>query len=477
MRSTRVKRTEKHANSVYEWLGIKNKTYGRAIIASLVTIFIVGLFSVFVRAPFSWYDEQAHYTKAAAYSNLHISRTSGKISTNQEAFAHRGITNILLSLEDKTDKVISWNWTSDYQDLPYTSEKLLSAVPSGAGIYTPFVYFPQIIVGWVNKLFKLNVVTEFLLMRLAGFIVSFILLVLAIKITPIGKFAIAGLMLLPTMIVSMTAISADTLSNVMILLFLAYFMKLYVQLTQDKAISSKEWLKFIVISAMIVLCKIPSFIVLGLYLPLVYTGYKRKQMTSRQMIILLSLLGVFALFTVVWAVLVTRSNTFATGTVDASRQIQFILADLPRALDVFFKNIFQFNILAIQLGYNDINNYQNMPIIFSVIYFCALTYSCSLEDDNDMFITSTMETKWIACFKVLMFVFVVLFSFYTMYTQFSQVGSGVIDGVQPRYIYSFIPLLFPATKLYKSDLSKIIPTWLLLVLPLAYYIAVTLIQL
>ncbi|MFR3850164.1 MAG: DUF2142 domain-containing protein [Streptococcus salivarius] len=75
--------------------------------------------------------------------------------------------------------------------------------------YTPFSYLPYVFTAYLSKIIGIKPVTEYLLMRLIGFLTYFLLFILAIKITPVGKFTLAFISTIPTVIVSWTNISAD----------------------------------------------------------------------------------------------------------------------------------------------------------------------------------------------------------------------------------------------------------------------------
>lgn len=446
------------------------------ILMSLSIIFFIGMISVFGRAPFSWYDEQNHYAKVISYSNFDFSRSSGTISSGQEEFINTGMQDIAHSLGGYTEEVIGFDWIEEYSSLKNSATTVASDLTTSASIYTPIVYFPYILAGWISKFLTFNIVTEFILMRLLGFLVSFLIFAYAIKVTPVGKFPLSILGLLPTLVLSMTAVSADSLSNSMIILFLAYTLKIYSTLMDTHKLSNKDLVKYTLISLIVVFSKMPSFVVLGLYFPLIYLLYKTKT-EKKKALILSFLFGIFLLSTVTWALISTPKIPVENLPTDTGQQIKFILSDIFNFIKILFKSILYYPFADMQMGYSDIHSvYSRMPMLLSVIYFGALAFSCSFRIIGEKILKNTNVLKVMYILRVLMIAFVVLFTFFTMYIKFSKVGSLEVSGVQPRYFYIYLALLFPVSNADMNNSKGMLTVWICSALPVIYYLFLFLLQ-
>ena len=187
----------------------------------LYLIFLIGLLSIFVRYPMSWYDEQVHYARVLTYSNNLSSKSEGYITQSEQDFIHLSMTIISKSLAQESQKIISIDWKSDFNNLTDSKEKVLTKDGSTAAVYSPLVYFPYIITAWTSKLLNLSTINTFLLLRLVGFLSVFWLFLLAIRKIPFGKATLLIIGSIPTVILSFTAISADTLTYGLIFLFVS----------------------------------------------------------------------------------------------------------------------------------------------------------------------------------------------------------------------------------------------------------------
>ena len=153
----------------------------------------------------SWYDEQVHYARVLTYSNNLSSKSEGYITQSEQDFIHLSMTIISKSLAQESQKIIS----------------ILTKDGSTAAVYSPLVYFPYIITAWTSKLLNLSTINTFLLLRLVGFLSVFWLFLLAIRKIPFGKATLLIIGSIPTVILSFTAISADTLTYGLIFLFVS----------------------------------------------------------------------------------------------------------------------------------------------------------------------------------------------------------------------------------------------------------------
>ena len=169
----------------------------------------------------SWYDEQVHYARVLTYSNNLSSKSEGYITQSEQDFIHLSMTIISKSLAQESQKIISIDWKSEFNNLTDSKEKVLTKDGSTAAVYSHLVYFPYIITAWTSKLLNLSTINTFLLLRLVGFLSVFWLFLLALRKIPFGNATLLIIWSIPTVILSFTAISAGTLTYGLIFLFVS----------------------------------------------------------------------------------------------------------------------------------------------------------------------------------------------------------------------------------------------------------------
>ena len=94
-------------NRIYKFLNIEQSRYKSIYLIQLYLIFLIGLLSIFVRYPMSWYDEQVHYARVLTYSNNLSSKSEGYITQSEQDFIHLSMTTISKSLAQESQKIIS----------------------------------------------------------------------------------------------------------------------------------------------------------------------------------------------------------------------------------------------------------------------------------------------------------------------------------------------------------------------------------
>lgn len=453
---------------MYHFLGVKDKTLGSLIVSVLMMMFVASLVTIFVREPMTWLDEQTHYGRAIELSNGDLfvsqngdySQMGGYISKSQKAFADRTIENRGLT-NGIRNSTVSVDWINHYGDLRYTSEQVFYANTNTVP-YTPISYIPYLFVSGINKIFRVNVVMEYVLMRIAGFLFSFMLLMMAIKIIPFGKLTLAILGASPTVIASVTAVTADGFNIVISILFIASVVKLFYKLAKDKKVTNKSILLFIGLMLIISLSKIPTFFLLGLVLPMLYMGIKEKSLAKIQIFGLVSGLVISAICVLGWVYLVRHVNTgaFWGRNVSTGSQVLYILSDIPKFIGLLSETILRYDFLNMQLGYTNTPAFLSIPQFISFIYTLALFGSVFVKDtDFSNYEIYTWYTTSFNIAKYSIFALISIAIFGVLYLQFSEIGSGSIDGVQPRYFIPFHALLFTQMSGMKS-VSKMSSYWI-----------------
>lgn len=470
---------------IKKFFKVKNNYYA-VVLASLATLlFVLGVGAIFVRQPASWYDEEIHYVRSIQIANGDILKTKnndntkygGYISVNENKFIDKAFQNKLF---DKKIQAIDINWEKNYKNLTYTSQKVYRVSVTAVN-YMPFQYFPFVAASFFSKVFKFNVTTEFILMRLSGFFVSFTLLLFSVRKLPFGKLTLMLLALCPPYFLSIASITADSFVFGMIPLFLAYVMSIFYSIISKREVTIDELIKFSIVSLALTLAKPPACLLISLVLFIAVVGRTKKIFTKKYFYFLVSLIFVLAFITLFWQYTVRMVDGrayFGITEADSSSQIKFMLSYPILALKIFAKEISNFDFSYMQLGYADKTMYMQLPRLASSFYVIAIFSSIFIGEKNSINLIEKKYVKVFNLYKVFLFMTIVIISFAVLYLQFTPVASDVILGVQQRYFlpYWLLPLLVlpRSTTVDKKIITGVVIAGLV---PVAYYLLFTFVQL
>lgn len=452
------------------------------ILVLMITLF-TGLITISLRSPMVGLDEMGHYARSIELSNGDLlslqdgnpALAGGNISSTQYEFIEEA--KQVQSGNSTKYKATDKDWYHKFSSLPYTNQKRFY-VNTNTVPYTPFSYLPYIFTAYLSKIIGIKPVTEYLLMRLVGFLTYFLLFILAIKITPVGKFTLAFISTIPTVIVSWTNISADGYMIAISALFFAVILRVVYSLRQGKSITLNDIIGVSIVTILLSMGKIPIFLYLFLLLPLALLLRKKSKFEHKAYFYLLFLFAFSFLVTVWWVLIVKNINTGAYfgRNVDTFKQLSFIVSDIPGFLVLLSRTLFGYNFFVYTIGYMNDLGVLAIPKLATYLSVTALVLSIFTKYNSQNYLKTPSNfyfklfdiTKYLISFAFIVSVFIIL------YLQFSEIGSHIIDGVQERYfipiyfiLLSIIPKRQLSSKLYLSIISvlAILPAisyWLIL---------------
>lgn len=429
------------------FLNVADTKYRIAVWLFLIATLISGVFTIMMREPMTWLDEYTHYARAIELArgdmfvspNQDVSQMGGYITTGQKQFIDESVAN--RSLENKKrQSTVSLDWFDYYNTIPYGTEVGFYANTNTVP-YTPTSYIPYILVAGANQLVKANPIVEYTWMRIFGFVSSFLLVLLAVKVAPFGKLTLAMLASSPTVVASFSAVTADGFNIAVSMLFVAYVVKVFYKLAQKTELTRRDMFGLIGLMVLVSIAKMPTFFLLGLIVPMLWTPTLKKE--QKKHIVLAFMVS--AVVIIGWLYLVRHINTGAfwgrkVSTVD---QLMHVLSDIPKFIFVFLMTLSRHDFLNLQLGYTNTPLYLSIPTFVSLSYYIAVMASVLIKDSHyTQTISFNAYTARFNMIKYGLFVFISCAIFGILYLQFSEVGSLSIDGVQPRYFIPFFPLVF-----------------------------------
>jgi uncharacterized membrane protein len=266
----------------------------------LYVFLFFGLLFVFVTPPIEVVDESAHFYRAYQVSELNLVPDNiGQESGGRLPAALLRLVGNAIQAE-KTHNFAQ----ATQQDfgLKVVFNDRQNVIFTNTAPYPPINYASQALGIFIARLFTSRALFIFYAGRLANLCFLAVGLFAALRLLPIGKTALMAIGLLPEVLYLGASYSADTFLIVSIALYTAYLLRL---LTQQSAITIKQWALIAGLASMVVLAKELYF---PLLLPLFAIPFRTRQFNRQDMLKLLAFLAVPALLLVGWFLVLRHVN-------------------------------------------------------------------------------------------------------------------------------------------------------------------------
>ena len=404
----------------------------------LVCGLILGAFYVFFLPISGVPDEHAHFWRAYELSE-------GRLFTETDNNGNTGMyipDNLRAATSDKYSTE-SNGYQAILNDIDvYASEKyVLDSTP--AETYSPLNYIPQVVGVWVGKILHLPLIPTMYLSRLFNMILCIIIIYFCIKYIPIMKKITFLAALFPMSMQLFSSVSAD--GSIICAGFAIITFVLYSREKMKRLLNYKDVLLLIFICSVLVISK-PVYAFLC---PLLFWIPQKRFKSNRQKITIIFFIGAILLSLVLLRLLFAP---IGEARFDSAAQINLITSNPFIYLGIIFKNFFlspnQFITGAIgeHLEWLSVDLYS--PYI--ITFFLFFGFLCAEHE--------TKITRSLRIFVLCSFFTIVIFTFTTMFIQWTEPGSTIIEGVQGRYflpIILLIPLFcLPSKKFEKRQIVK-----------------------
>lgn len=401
------------------------------------------MLSIFVRFPTAFYDEQIHYIRAKGVANgqlLSKEKVDGSGALGHDIDLH-GVEYINHYYKGDRSKPVSLGWLTDDVGKVDASSEQTFAMSTSAAPYSPVPYLPFALGSKVSQAMHFSVMGEFLTMRIFGALAALSIIFAAFGLSPVRyKWMTLVVALIPMSLSAFAAISIDGYTIATSLLFTVTIARV-VDLVRRNKLENKDIAILAVSSFLLVFAKMPAFLMIAMILGVVLIF--RKKIIKKHILLMLSIIGISAIVTVLWAWYAKDINTgaFWGRNVDTLEQIKFIISE-PL---IFTRNLiysvinYDYTNIIYTLGYANHVKYSSLPFVIDIIVFGGLFLSAFISMKQPK---PAREQKLLFWFQVLTFVMISIAIFILLYLQFTPIGTpNNIDGVQPRYFLPFIPLL------------------------------------
>ena len=425
-----------------------------------ITCLLWGIIFLFVNPPFQTPDEPEHFFKMWGYTQgtLRHQIKDGVSGQNlPESFTN------LYNFYDyyrRIDTKIPLEATFQAKKLPLEKDKtvFLSFNPSS---YTPLSYFPSFIVLWFLKLFCVKPLAMLYILRFCSLLVYLALCYGAIKIVPCFKWTFLLFSLLPVNIYQAASVSVDGLTFGLIILFLAYTLKLAFD-DSIKHINVKNILLWSIIFAYICILKYAYFPLIVAYFLIPYKKFESKKAYFKYFW-LSACASLVLIFIFLSAVMSTPVLNQHTKTFLINDKADLIKQIITAPVDYLKKVLISTYILRGFIYRNIISSvsvfFKMIPVFAVNIAYIALLLSVFYKTVNEKIQKISLKQKGLIAAGIIISYLIIVTSVYLIFK-----SKTYIVGIQGRYL---TPLLLFALLAFASDKfcfkSKIVPVFLFLV--------------
>lgn len=308
---------------------------------------------------------------------------------------------------------------------------------SNSAVNSPLVYLPQVLFFRLAGLFTHSAWWLIFAMRMGGILTLALAIFLCIRAIPVGKWFMAVFGILPSTILTNTALTADTITTVCCLALITAFMVAWMR---EGPVSRLTWGVLAVSSVSMGMAKLSylPLVFLLLLLPMVRPELRTRRTWAWVGGIVLASLVIF----LVWYMEIGGVNTgvLFDSAVKPAQQKKFILGhplfyaknELSLFLMMDFFQVSNFGILSMR----------GTSLECGWIYLILMAIALFVPDPRERPLNEGRSGIWwvISAFILEYLVMFVLIST-ALYLQFTPVGAPYIAGVQNRYFIPIMPLL------------------------------------
>lgn len=391
------------------------------IVASFIGIILVIIIPVL-----HGIDEGAHFFKVYSIFN--------KVETVQDD--ERGLLYKVPMDIFKADKVNSYldelNLVNDKSDNRF----ILSNEYLGINLYSALAYITYLLPMFIfQKILNLGIVPVILTGRFFSFIIWLIISTYTIKIIPKRKEFMAFLCLMPINLTLVTTYTGDLVTNAVILLFIAYWYRLY---HEKRPIKTSEVIVIIILGILSACSKLVYTLIFLIMFFLPKENFKSKKHKI--------LVNSFIIICLAITILINLSivgNDLLDAYPKILEQKKWIFEHIFEYAFIFFRTVF------LQLGQymyqfttgrtTMLQNTINVNDVISVVYICILALALIAEKNESKF---SRKFKYTVTTIIVITIFIIFTSLYLQWTAtMYSVGYELIKGVQGRYFFPLVSLL------------------------------------
>ncbi len=386
----------------------------------LFIYFVLGIIYMIILPFLRVHDEGAHFIRAYEISQGYLLTESTEYGVGRE------LPKEIAEIEYGNIKVSMKNIMDDFK--MELSDKVFIPFPTSA-IVAPTNYIPQAIGIKIANLFTKKLVLIAYVGRLLNFLTTMLIFWIAIKYIPYGKKVILLLALLPRNLHEAISLAPDGIITAVFCAFVAFVY--YLRYEYSGKMKWKHYLCLYLFVVFISLCK---FVYVPLLILLFLIPINRFNKT-KYFFMVVSGIVLMCILCFGWAYICNLYGLNFGNSVDAEKQVQYILHNPFKFIEILFRTItIRWNwyiqtMLGNWLGWLNIGMNEKIISISGWI----LIY-------NTGKMIFKFERRKIQLSIILAVFISIVLIFTSLYITCTEVENTIVRGVQGRY---FMPLLAP----------------------------------
>jgi uncharacterized membrane protein len=433
---------------------VKNGHVSKIEIFLLLTGLIFGLGMIILIPPGAGYDEEDHLVRV-----WELSRSSfipGRMSAQEMKYPT--LFRDLAYRQEANSGIIAADFWKKYARAPLYDHGFVRRELKTKSVYSPALLLPQALVMRLGRSLNMPILPIWYACRIAGLLSYLVLVWLALRWIPFGKWILLVLALSPMALFQTATITPDAISNGFGFLFIAGCL----EVAEKKEVSWREYGTLVLLIFLLFLGKVNLLVLLLLpFLLIPPARFAQK----RIYILLLGTTAILFLLEVAgWNLVATKySDALLANNANAGEQLRYIL-DHPLVFPtILLKDPFINGVTYLQGWINGYGYYfWTPPQIVSIFFLLSLGTVLSIESTREY-----VNRRYRIVF-ILVFVAAYLVTAVPLYLTFTTVGLNELLGMQGRY---YIPLaLLPVLALASFWIAKkfiISSNWIMIFLVVA----------
>ena len=395
-----------------------------------------GLFFIFCSPPMKSPDEPQHY-----YRSYEIS--SGDLVANKSTSGRYGFA-LPDNMANFGEKFLLAEESGSRPDQAFMRQ-LFKEKPAkykrdvyfeNSAVYSPIAYIPQSFGLVIGNAFNLSILTSFYLSRFFNFLFWLILIFIAIRLAPFGRWVLFTVALLPMSIYQAASLSPDAAIISVSILAISLFLYLY----KTAGIKNIHIIVVAGLMTFITLVK-PTYLVIGLLFLLIprnkFKSLKTYFIWLASSLVLPSLTALCWLF-FSWPISKKLVDMFQLGnSVSSSAQIHFIFNNPLHYIGTLLNSVLFDQFIFLTKGTLGVLGWGKilLPAYCYILISFTIIIGLLLEISGNNANHPSRRQKFILIITSILLSISICTS---LYISFTPVSSSAIQGLQGRY---FIPAL------------------------------------
>lgn len=421
---------------------------------------IFGVLFLVLTPPFQSPDENRHFYRAYQISEGTFIPT--KYDQRIGGFLPRKVRDCVIPygrIKGREDKKTSGKFIRKTLQDPGDDQRIFIDFPASA-VYTPVSYLPQALGIAVFRGFGATPILLLYAGRILTLLGWIVLVYLSIRITPVFKWLLVALALLPMSIFIHSSLSADMITNALAFLWIAYVLKCTFS---EKEVSRKQYAVLILLIVLLASAKLlyAPLVLLFLIIPMSKLGGKKA------FFIRFGLIGLVALLTpVIWSWIQGggymnyadyhpdhREYVNLISCANLNEQLSYLSQHVGAGFAMIGNSIVS-SFSSYSQGYIGIFGWYEVRLpLFAVVFGYVFLFAVAFADGKESVrLTSTQKIVLFLPFAAI-FILIIL----SQYLIWSCVGTAEAGNLQGRYFIPIVPLLFMLLAGRKTRLERMLP--------------------